>query len=82
MPLAATQFLIFVSIFMLSYPRGYDMISNKTYSYPYSTHKRYPFSVCRKPLLSDEKACDVQASPRRVAASALERVSFERLEQA
>jgi hypothetical protein len=34
-----------------SYPRGYDMTSNKTYSYPYSTHKRYPFSVCRKPLM-------------------------------
>jgi hypothetical protein len=70
MPLAATYFLRFVSTFMVSYPRGYerscrnyfsysrgyDMTSNSPYSYPYSTHKRYPltsnllFSVCRKPL--------------------------------
>jgi hypothetical protein len=34
-----------------SYPIGYDMTRNKTYSYSFSTHQRYPFSVCRKPLL-------------------------------
>jgi hypothetical protein len=26
------------------------MTSNKTYSYPYSTHRRYAFSVCWKPV--------------------------------
>jgi hypothetical protein len=39
----------------LWYPRGYDMTSNRTYSYPYSTHNRYPFSVCRKPLLPKKR---------------------------
>jgi hypothetical protein len=67
MPLAATYFLRFVYIFMVSYPhgyerscrndfsypRGYDMTSTKTYSYPYSTNKRYPFSVRRKPVLEE-----------------------------
>jgi hypothetical protein len=34
-----------------SYPSGYDTTSNTLCSYPYSTHKRYPFSVRRKPLI-------------------------------
>jgi hypothetical protein len=44
-----------------SFPRGYDMTSNKTYSYPYSTHKRYLFSVCRKPLLDSARTVDYTA---------------------
>jgi hypothetical protein len=48
-----------------SCPRGCDMTSNKTYSYPYSTRNRYPFSVCRKPLLSKEERRQVGRSIRR-----------------
>jgi vesicle coat complex subunit len=66
MLLAATQFLSFVSIFMLLYPRGYDMTSNITYSYPYSTHKRYPFSVCENLLCLTQHSVVYQDESRSV----------------
>jgi hypothetical protein len=52
------------------------MISNKTYSYPYSTHKRYPFSVCRKLLLDSTRMVDYTAL-RLAKRSVIERASLK-----